>query len=103
VRVVTWVLIRMGVAAAASQLGWSDKTKALVLLGLLVVALLVVAARRAARDQSGGSRPQVRWADRRRSPWAQESGSATADPSPSRPSRSRSRHPNRPSPPSLSP
>lgn len=36
-RVVTWVLIRMGVAAAASQLGWSDKTKALVLLGLLVV------------------------------------------------------------------
>ena len=52
------LLIWLG-AAAASQLGWSDKTKALVLIGLLVVALLVAAARQAVRDQSAGSRPQV--------------------------------------------
>ena len=46
-------------AAAASLLGWSTKTRALVTLGALVLAVLVVATRQQARDQSGGSRPQV--------------------------------------------
>jgi hypothetical protein len=53
------LLIWVGVAVAGSLLGWSAKTRLLVLVPLLVVALLVAAARQQARDQSAGSRPQV--------------------------------------------
>jgi hypothetical protein len=48
----TW----LGVAAAGGLLGWSAKTRVLVLVPLLLVALLVVAARQQARDRSAGSR-----------------------------------------------
>jgi hypothetical protein len=53
------LLIWLAAAIAASLLGWSTRIRALVTLGALVLAVLVVAARQAARDQSGGSRPQV--------------------------------------------
>jgi hypothetical protein len=88
-------------AIAAHLLGWSTKTRALVTLGALVLALLVVAARQAARDQSGGSRPPVLPGRPGRCPWAQQSG--PAGPSPSPPSPSLSPHPSPPSPPSPSP
>lgn len=53
------LLLWIGVAVAGSLLGWSAKTRVLVLAPLLVVALLVAAARQQARNHSGGSRPQV--------------------------------------------
>jgi hypothetical protein len=53
------LLIWIGGAVAGSLLGWSAKTKLLVLVPLLLVALLVAAARQQARDRSAGSRPQV--------------------------------------------
>jgi hypothetical protein len=60
-RCVWWpgLLIWLAAAIAASLLGWSTKTRALVTLGALVLAVLVVAARQQVRDESGGSRPQV--------------------------------------------
>jgi len=53
------LLLWIGVAVAGSLLGWSARTRVLVLAPLLVVALLVAAARQQARNRSGGSRPQV--------------------------------------------
>jgi hypothetical protein len=49
------LLIWLGVAAAGSLLGWSAKTRVLVLVPLVLEALLVAAARQQARDRSAGS------------------------------------------------
>jgi hypothetical protein len=51
------LLIWLGVASAGSLLGWSAKTRVLVLVPLLLAALVVAVARQQARDRSGG--PQV--------------------------------------------
>jgi hypothetical protein len=95
------LLIWLAAAIAASLLGWSTRIRALVTLGALVLAVLVVAARQVARYQSGGSRPQVPPGRPGRCPWAQQSGPAGASPSP--PSPSPSPHPSPPSPPSPNP
>jgi outer membrane biosynthesis protein TonB len=50
------LLLWIGVAATGSLLGWSAKTRVLMLVPLLPVALLVAAARQQARDRSAGSR-----------------------------------------------
>jgi hypothetical protein len=52
------LLLWIGVAGAGGLLGWSAKTRLLVLVPLLLVALLVAAARQQARDRSAGSKPE---------------------------------------------
>jgi hypothetical protein len=54
------IAVLVGVNAAASAFGWSDRARVLLFLGTIVVWALVLAVRQQAREQNSAGEPTDR-------------------------------------------